>query len=145
MDVKSISVAYQGIKGAVETIKAAIGTKYQIAADAKIIGAFDQLGKAQDTLFELRDALSDLQDENRTLKDQLRTREDWSARAEGYEMFVAPGGAAVWRAVGGPVQHYVCPVCFEAKRIHFLQDTKINGLWECPSATCKALYAVGPD
>jgi hypothetical protein len=125
-------------------VKSVIAAKYQISADAQILGAFDQLGKAQDILFNVRDTLSDLQDENRTLKDKVRDEEGWNARAAKYRLVIAPGNATVWHSTD-PIKHYACPVCFEAKQIHILQDTKINGQWQCPSSNCKAFYSVDAD
>jgi hypothetical protein len=64
MDASTIAAAYTGAKVALQTLRTVISTKADIAADTRVIDAFEQLGKIQDTLFELRNTIAALQEEN---------------------------------------------------------------------------------
>jgi hypothetical protein len=141
MDPITIQQAYSGLKFAMETLRTVVTTKTQIAADSRIADALDHLGKVQDTMFELRNSLAALQEENHALKEARREHDDWSARATAYPLVQAPGGATV-RKTDGPPEHYVCPKCFEDRKIYPLQDKGVmSGHYACPG--CGKSFAIG--
>lgn len=77
MDLGSISVAYEGLKIAKDTIKALSNLKIETESIGRINEAVRQVGDAQDTLFQLREELFKLQEENRRLKDTISENEEW--------------------------------------------------------------------
>jgi hypothetical protein len=133
VDPVTIQQAYTGLKFAIDTLRTIVGTKSQIAADSRVADALDQLGNVQDTMFELRNSLAALQEENHTLKEAQRERDDWSAKEAAYPLVQAPGGAMV-RKTAGPPEHYVCPKCFEDRKVYPLQNKRIvtTGEYGCP-------------
>jgi predicted RNA-binding Zn-ribbon protein involved in translation (DUF1610 family) len=142
MDLGTISAGYASLKAAIETVRTVVGTRAQIAADARVIDALEQLGKAQEMFMDMRGAMYELQEENRLLKDRLREQQAWTDRASKYELVATAGGATIYRSNESP-QHYACPACYEAKQIQMLQDGRnVAGTWRCPN--CKASYPINP-
>jgi predicted RNA-binding Zn-ribbon protein involved in translation (DUF1610 family) len=133
MDPVTIQQAYTGLKFAIDTLRTVVGTKAQIAADGKIADALEHLGRVQDTMFELRNTLATLQEENRALKESQREHNYWHARSAEYPLTQASGGAMV-RKAAGPPEHYICPRCFEDRKIYPLQNkrTVTTGEYSCP-------------
>ena len=130
MDLGSISVAYEGLKIAKDTIKALSNLKIETESIGRINEAVRQVGDAQDTLFQLREELFKLQEENRRLKDTISENEEWMLKKSNYELTETDGGAVVYKSLEG-TPHFVCPSCLERKQIQILQDRRVfsGGPW----------------
>ena len=142
MDYVTIKGAYEGLSFARKAFEVYVSSKADAKAKEKVGEALERLGTAQDVLCELRDELGRLQDENRELGDRLRASIKWDERAAAYTLTKTSGGALVM-ATDGPTPHFACPVCFEKRELHVLQDRRVvSGIFECPN--CKADYPVNP-
>lgn len=133
MDLGTLSVAYQGLKAAKDTISGLTHLKIEIDTLSKINDAAKQVGEAQDILFQMREELFRLQDENRDLKERIDEKEKWHSKVGNYALTKTDGGAIVYQTTDGSVHHYACPSCLEKKEIQILQDQRFSsGLFICP-------------
>jgi len=94
----------------------------------------------QETVMELREAVLNAKDEVLTLKADLQAfkakeleADTWQQTEGSHPLVTAPGGAVV-RKTAGPPEHYVCPRCFEDRKVYPLQDKRIitTGESGCP-------------
>lgn len=102
----------------------------------------------QETVMQLREAVLNAKDEVLTLRAELQAfkakeleTESWKETEAKHPMVEAPGGAMV-RKTEGPPEHYVCPKCFEDRKVYPLQDKRVmSGDYACPG--CDRSYPVG--
>lgn len=140
--IAAVGAALGSLNAAIDLARSAVGAKIDSEVRAKVSDAMAALILAQAQLLDARVQMNDLVDENRKLKRELEERENWKQRVGRYELVEAPGGAMVYRFNGQP-SHYVCPRCYEDKKLHILQDTKgHSGAWQCPS--CGKYFNVDP-
>lgn len=140
--IAAVGSALGSLKAGIDLAKGALDAKVEAEVRRKVTDVMDALITAQTQLLDARMQMHDLVDDNRKLKRELEEREDWKQRVGRYELIEATGGAMVYRFKGEP-QHYVCPRCYEDRRLHMLQDMKgHSGLWQCPS--CGKYFSVGP-
>jgi predicted RNA-binding Zn-ribbon protein involved in translation (DUF1610 family) len=93
----------------------------------------------QETVMQLREAVLNGKDEVLTLLAEVQAfkakeleAQTWQHTEAKYPMVKAPGGAMV-RKTAGPPEHYVCPRCFEDRKVYLLQDKRVMaGSYECP-------------
>lgn len=142
MDLASVGTAYQGLKVVKDIITGVFDAKVEAEAKPKILEALQRLGEAQDTLFSLREELFKLQTTNNELRQQLVDFQAWQQKAEPYDLWKTAGGAVVYRFRGDP-EHFICPSCFDSKKIHILQDNRMaSGKYRCPGCTTE--FPVNP-
>jgi predicted RNA-binding Zn-ribbon protein involved in translation (DUF1610 family) len=93
----------------------------------------------QETIMDLREAVLNAKDEVLNLRAELQAykskeleAQNWQDLETKYPLVKAPGGGTV-RKTAGPPEHYVCPKCFEDRRIYPLQDKRVmSGEYACP-------------
>jgi len=131
--VTAVGSALSSLNSAIEIARGAIGAKVDSEVRAAVSAAMTKLIDAQTQLLDARMQMHDVFDENRALKQQLRERDDWSAESAQYTLVTSPGGAIVYYN-GTPPARYACPVCFQERKIHFLQDMQqLSGMFNCPA------------
>jgi hypothetical protein len=113
---------------------------------AELVRAGATIG-LQETVMQLREAVLNAKDEVLTLRSELQAfkakeleAQSWKEAEAKYPLVRAPGGAMV-RKTEGPPEHYVCPKCFEDRKVYPLQDKKVmSGDYACPG--CDRGYPV---
>jgi hypothetical protein len=134
MDLASINAAITGLRFAKDTFQTMLGMKIEAATQSAVVDGMSKVVTAQETILRL-------QAETEQLRQDLKARDDWDARAARYSLTETPGRAIVWESSFAP-KHYACPVCFEKRAIHFLQDRRGDmGWFDCRE--CKASFSVG--
>jgi hypothetical protein len=101
----------------------------------------------KEAIMELREAVLNAKDEVLSLRAELQAYKvkdleahSWKEAETKYPLVKAPGGAMV-RKTAGPPEHYVCPRCFEDRKIYPLQDKRVmSGDHACPG--CGRSYPV---
>lgn len=140
--IAAVGSAIGSLKAGIDLAKGALDAKVEAEVRRKILDAMDSLIAAQTQLLDARMQMHDLVDDNRKLKRELEEREDWKQRTGRYELVTAPGGAMVYRFKEQP-PHYVCPACYEDRKLHILQDSKgHSGTWQCSG--CSKYFRVDP-
>lgn len=142
VDIAAIASAYEGLKAAKHLFEGFIESKVDLAAQAKIQAAVEQVGKAQHTLYELRDELFSIQQKNEELRRALDAIDAWKETSSAYALAKTDGGAVVYKYNSDPL-HYACPSCYNKKQIQILQDNRtISGKFRCTG--CAAEFPINP-
>jgi hypothetical protein len=104
------------------------------------IGLQETIMDLRQAILNVKDELLHLREENQTLKAAALEKTSWSDTASKYTLVKAPGGAMVQKT-DGPPEHYVCPKCFEDRKVYPLQDKGVmSGHYGCPG--CNKSFAI---
>ncbi len=142
MDIALISVAYNALKFAKDSLSVALDYKIENETRERINTALKEVGTTQDALFNIREELFRLQTENESLRQELKAKEDWENRTRDYQPYKTDYGGTVLLSSSNP-QYYACPRCFEEKRLQYLQKKRnAFGDFQCPN--CNANYPIDP-
>ena len=125
-----------GITEAVELTK----TVTELVKKGVTLELQERIAELREAVLNVKDEVLSLREQNQDLRAKLAAQESWEARAAGYKLITAPGGALV-RHSPGPPEHYACPRCYEAHKISILQDRRVmSGAFDCKE--CSASYNV---
>ena len=140
--IAALGSALGSLKAGLDLARGAIEAKVEAEVRSKVVDLRDALIAVQSQLLDARVQMHDLVDENRKIKRELAEREEWKQRVDRYELVNAPGEVMVYR-FKGQTPHYVCPACYEEKKLHILQDgTGYSGTWKCSG--CGKYFNVDP-
>jgi len=138
----ALGSALGSLKAGIELAKGALDAKVEAEVRRKVLDMVQALADAQTQLLDAKMQMSEIFDENQKLKREREEREEWMQRVRRYELIQAPGGAMVYRFKEQP-SHYVCPACYEDRKLHILQDGKgLSGTWKCSG--CSKYFQVDP-
>lgn len=140
--IAGIGSALTSLKAGIDLAKGALDAKVEAEVRRKVVDVMDALIAAQTQVLDARMQMDDLVDDNRKLRRELEEREDWKQRVGRYELVKTPGGGMVYRFKDQP-PHYVCPACYEDRKLYVLQDGKgLSGTWNCSG--CGKYFRVDP-
>jgi hypothetical protein len=138
----ALGSAIGSVKAGIELAKGALDAKVEAEVRRKVLDTTQALADALSQIVDAKVQMSQIFDENQELKRKLAEREEWTQRVAQYELVEAVGGALVYRFKGQP-PHYVCPACYEERKLHILQDTKgFSGSCQCSG--CGKHFRVNP-
>lgn len=143
MDIATITSAYEGLKAGKRILKFLYDSKIDAEAKEKIDEVMLKLGEAQDSLFLMREELFGLQSANESLKKEIAEFESWDNKVSEYKLVNTQGGATVYKYISEP-EHFICPSCFEKRKIEILQDNRTaSGKYRCIG--CKGEFPIKPQ
>ncbi len=119
------------LKSAFGLVKALVDTKTEGAVREKVMALQNVMIDLQTTVLELQGRILSLQNENVSLKETIKEREveieknkQWDQTARRYKLVrlgADPQFAYALADAADTPPHYLCPVCFEAKKKTILE------------------------